>query len=651
MCGISGIWDFGQTFSRDAFSNILKTATDRMVNRGPDSSGYWTSTHSPIGFGFRRLAILDLSSNANQPMASSNGRYHMVFNGEVYNFLEIKDKLLAENPNIPFKSTSDSEVVLNAFNHWGVSKTAAMLNGMFAIGLWDETKQELHLIRDRIGKKPLYYGWIHNCFAFASELKVFRAIPGFNNSISRDALSLFMRHNYVPTPYSIFEGIFKAQPGEITTFNKDRLKSRKPAQEKYWSLQSVVENAKNNPLESYDSRLHTLLRDCVAKRMVSDVPVGAFLSGGIDSSLVVALMQEQSKTPVKTFTIGFSEDEFNEAVYAKDVAKHLKADHTDLYFSPSDTLGVIPKISSVYDEPFADSSQIPTFLVSQLARKSVTVALSGDGGDELFGGYNRYFLTEALWNKMNSLPVGMRTLFSSMGEKVPISVLTSIYNALAPGLPKKLVFSNPADKIKKILRLMKTKNIDQLYLKMVSHVDDPYEIVLDSKPVTTAIDDPNLNISSLSEIESMMYRDIMTYLMDDILVKVDRASMANSLEARNPLLDYRMIEFSWQVPINQKIKNGVGKLPLRNLLYQYIPRELIERPKMGFGVPIEKWLRGPLKDWCEDLLSQKRIREDGFFNPEPIQKMWTEHKSGKSNWHYQLWNVLIFNSWLQETFN
>jgi asparagine synthase (glutamine-hydrolysing) len=577
-------------------------------------------------------------------MVSQSGRYVIAFNGEIYNFQELRTKL--EPLGHRFRGHSDTEVALGAIEQWGLMEALKRFVGMFAFALWDRQDHTLHLARDRLGEKPLYYGWVGDVFVFASELKAIRAYPGWRGEINRNALALYLRHNYIPAPYSIYENAAKLLPGTVLTI-KANAADKTSAPVPYWSAREGVENGRLLPFTGSHSEaaeeLEQLLRDAILQKMVADVPLGAFLSGGVDSSTVVALMQAQSAQPVRTFTIGFHESDYNEAAAAKAVAQHLGTDHTELYVTPSEAMDVIPQLPTSYDEPFADSSQIPTYLVSRLTRRHVTVSLSGDGGDELFGGYNRYFLGRRLWNTIGWIPKSIRQLAGT--------ALASVSPQYWNGTARKFAFltqrvSNPGDKAQKLATILGAQNPEAMYHQLVSHWERPETVVLGGRESLTVLTDRGQWAQLSDFTERMMYLDLVTYLPDDILVKVDRASMAVSLEARVPLLDHRVVEFAWRLPLSMKIRNGQGKWLLRQVLYKYVPRDLIERPKMGFGVPIDRWLRGPLREWAETLLAEERLKRDGYLNSQPIRQRWREHLSGKRNWQYHLWDILMFQAWL-----
>jgi len=621
---------------------------EQLEHRGPDDAGSWVDAEAGVALGHRRLSIIDLSSEGHQPMCSPCGRYVMSFNGEIYNYRDLRREL----ESLPWRGHSDTEVMLAAISEWGVEKALVRFNGMFAFALWDRRDRLLHLARDRMGEKPLYYGWMNRIFFFGSELKALCAHPAWSSEINRDALALYMRHNYVPAPYSIYRGIYKLAPGSLLTLpHTDAGKNQAGKISRYWSLRTVAEDAEGNSFSGdehgMEDALDELLRDAVALRMEADVPLGAFLSGGFDSSLVVALMQSQSKRPVRTFSIGFHEKEYNEAAFAGAVARHLGTDHTELYVRPAEAMNVIPRLPSLYDEPFSDSSQIPTALVSQLAVGQVKVALSGDGGDELFGGYKRYDLARDLWRRIGWLPSPCRRWMAAGITSVPQHVWGHADRWLAPMLAK---YGRPGpvgDKLYKLAEVLAVATPEGLYRRLVSHWKKPVAIVKGAQEPPTIFSDSGQWAKLEDFSQRMLYLDSMSYLPDDILVKVDRASMGVSLEARVPLLDHRVVEFAWRLPFAMKVNNGRGKWPLRRVLYRYIPQAMMDRPKMGFGVPVDAWLRGPLREWAEALLDEQRLEGEGYFNPAPIREKWSEHLSGTRNWQYHLWDVLMFQAWLE----
>ncbi len=666
MCGIMGFWK-PPGFDRKSLRKLVTGMMDAAVHRGPDDDGFYIDEKFGLALGHRRLSIIDLSPLGRQPMKSFNERYVIVYNGEVYNFGDLRKKL-EDNFNISFKGNSDTEVILACFEVWGIEETLKKVNGMFAFALWDMKEKRLYLIRDRVGIKPLYYGVQNGILFFASELKSIRANRLFYPEINMAALALFFRHNYIPAPYTIYKNIYKLPPGCFLnvdngllaggSFSPHLSNSSYDAQHstlfpvRYWDAKIIAQDGFKNQVNLSESEaineLERLLLDAVGKRMIADVPLGAFLSGGLDSSTVVALMQAQSSIPVKTFTIGFYENNYDEARYAKKVAKHLGTDHTELYVTPKEAMEVVPSLPDIYDEPFSDSSQIPTFLVSQLTRKYVTVSLSGDGGDELFGGYNRYFWADNIRNKIKYLPGFGRNLIARMLTMVSPQCWDFLFSKLDNILPYSFKQSHPGDKLHKLSNVLRYKSADDLYRGLVSHWKEPEDLVRNSTEPDTILCDRNVRKIIPDFRDRMMFFDLITYLPDDILTKVDRASMAVSLEARVPILDHRVIEFSKRLPLSLKIKNGKSKWILRQVLNKYVPKELIERPKMGFGIPIDDWLRGPLRGWAENLLNEKKINQDGILNPEPIKELWQEHLSGKRNWQYLLWDVLMFQAWKEK---
>ncbi|MFQ5922892.1 MAG: asparagine synthase (glutamine-hydrolyzing) [Anaerolineales bacterium] len=648
MCGITGFWLPEEAPEVDLLSTVRSMA-DTLAHRGPDDSGEWVDASPGLALGFRRLAIIDLTPSGAQPMQSNSGRYVIVFNGEVYNFGALRAEL--ERQGHRFRGGSDTEVMLEAVEQWGVERAVSRFIGQFAFALWDRQKHNLYLVRDRLGIKPLYYGWMGPTLVFGSELKALKANPLFENQIDRNSLTLYFRYNYIPAPYAIYEGIRKQLPGTILTFrspNKDDV-----TETTYWSARAVAEEGVsrrfNGTAQETIDELERRLTDSVELRMIADVPLGAFLSGGIDSSTTVALMQGLSNRPVKTFTIGFHEGDYDEAAHARKVAAHLGTDHTELYVSPEEAQAVIHRLPKLYDEPFADSSQIPTFLISQLARRDVTVSLSGDGGDELFGGYNRYFRGRTIWNRAGKLPSALRRVGARAITSVSPQSWDRSLAVLEPAIPPSYREPMPGDKLHKLAEVLAVDSPESMYHGLVSHWREPDNVVLGGMEPVTLLTDRSQWARLSDFTERMMYLDLLTYLPNDILTKVDRASMGVSLEARVPLLDHRVVEFAWSLPLSLKVSNGTGKWALRHVLYRHVPRELIERPKMGFGVPIEDWLRGPLQEWAEELLSVERINQEGFLDPEPIRAKWEEHLTGKRNWHYQLWDVLMFQAWLEDS--
>lgn len=657
MCGIAGFWEFAGTTNSESMTAVTAQMCEQLRHRGPDGSGSWVDEQAGIGLAHTRLAIIDLSSNGAQPMHSHSSRYVISYNGEVYNFPEIKSDLLSRG--VSFRGHSDTEVILAAIEQWGVAKALTRFVGMFAFALWDRQRRSLTLARDRIGEKPLYFGMSGNTLLFGSELKALKVHPQWKGEIDRDALSLFFRHNYIPEPYSIYRGIAKLDPGWFLTVSPEAGNGAEPifsdgrrkwyaARECYWSLEEVYldDTVSNRDDRELVEELDGLLRRSIRGQMISDVPLGALLSGGIDSSTVTAVMQAQSGKPVKTFSIGFEEAEYNEAEYAAAVAKHLGTEHTELYVTPAETREVIPYLPDLYDEPFSDSSQIPTWLVSKLVRQEITVCLSGDGGDELFAGYDRYAWTRKIWNSVGWMPRPLRAGVASLLTTIPRSAWDVL---LAPMKTYFGRYGTGGDLGLKAHRLADTLNISDrmhLYKLLVSHWGDPGLVVLDGNEPATRFDLCPRN-HQRAFVEQMMFIDTLTYLPGDILTKVDRASMGVSLEVRVPYLDHRVVEFAWQVPMRYKEKDAKTKWLLRQVLDRYVPPALIERPKMGFAVPVGQWLRGPLRDWAEDLLSASEIDKHGYLNAQPIREKWDEHVSGRHDWNYHLWDVLMFQSWLR----
>ena len=715
MCGLAGFLGGGPWSRADAAPPLLRRMGDAIATRGPDGFGVWHDAagiglahrrlavlelseagHQPMVSACGRYVIafngeiynhlaLRKELDRHASLAMTGGGESVATNSarhcEEAEPTRQSSAALAEQPppldrhgpaalampeeddrsaaaqptrqssGLRWRGHSDTETLLAGFTAWGIRATLQRCVGMFAIAVWDRAERVLTLGRDRLGEKPLYYGWQGQgdgaCFLFGSELSALKAHPAFAAGIDRDALCLLMRHNYIPAPHSIYQGIHKLPPGHLLTVSLAR---REPMLEAYWSLPAVAEAGVARPFAGTDAQavdeLEALLKDAVRQQMVADVPLGAFLSGGIDSSTVVALMQSQASRPVKTFTIGFDEEGYNEAVHAKAVARHLGTDHTELYVTPRQALDVIPRLPQLYSEPFSDSSQIPTFLVSQLARQHVTVSLSGDAGDELFCGYTRYTLARDLWRRVARLPRGVRTLGAAGIRMLPAAGWNAMLRPATPLLPGSLRRANVGDKLHKGAALLSATKVDELYLKLITHWEPEGLVLGGHEPLTHLRGNP-LPLAGLDAVQRMMALDAITYLPGDILVKTDRAAMGVSLEGRVPFLDHRVVEFAWALPQHLKLRDGVGKWALRQVLYRHVPRELVERPKMGFGVPIDSWLRGPLRDWAESLLDETRLRQDGYFNPAPIRQKWTEHLSGRRNWQYHLWDVLMFQAWLR----
>ncbi|MCS6777277.1 MAG: asparagine synthase (glutamine-hydrolyzing) [Chloroherpetonaceae bacterium] len=643
MCGLAGFLDPVASREQGELLEIVREMAATLAHRGPDDAGAWADPATGYAVGFRRLAIVDLSPAGHQPMLSASGRYVIAFNGEVYNFRALRAELEAAAAPA-WKGHSDTEVVLASIEHWGVEPAVRRFIGMYAFALWDRQERTLYLVRDRIGVKPLYYGWAGGTFLFGSELKALRAFPEFRPAINRNALALYLRHNYIPAPYSIYECVSKLPPGSILKLPTG---TGTPEIRPYWSMHAVVEAGMADPFTGSDAeaieQLDALLRDAVRLRMIADVPLGVFLSGGIDSSVVTALMQAQSSRPVRTFTIGFREDDYNEAVHARAVAEHLGTEHTELYVSPAEALAVIPRLPALYDEPFADSSQIPTFLVSALAREKVTVALSGDGGDEFFGGYNRYFWGRDIWRWTGWVPVTLRSALGNSLTRVSPEAWERFFRAFMGRLRPR----NPGHKVYKVAEMLQARTPEALYMTLISRFKDPGAVLPYATEPPTVLTDRSRWPPLADFTPRMMFLDAVSYLPDDILVKVDRASMGISLEAREPLLDHRVVEFAWRLPLHLKIRGGRGKWALRQVLYRYVPAALVERPKTGFGVPVEQWLRGPLRDWAEALLDATRLHREGIFDVAAVRCKWSEHLSGRRNWQDHIWEILMFQAWLE----
>lgn len=623
MCGIAGAYNPGG-FPSEWVGRIAREMATAISYRGPDDSGEWVDGDAGIAMAHRRLSILDLSPAGHQPMVSSSGRYVIVFNGEIYNHLELR----ADLGNHSWRGHSDTETLLAAIERWGLETTLKKSIGMFALGLWDRQRRDLVLGRDRLGEKPLYYGWQGDTFLFGSELKSLKRYPEFSGEIDRDVITLLLRHGYIPAPYSIYRGVRKLMPGTVLHMPALAQRGTLPEPESYWSLTETISagqvdhfcgNADEAILE-----LETRLSTAVRRQMRADVPLGAFLSGGIDSSTVVALMQAQSSRPIKTFTVGFAEQGYNEGEHAKVVARHLGTDHAELYIKPRDAMEVIPRLPTMYDEPFGDSSAIPIFLVSQLARQHVTVSISGDGGDELFCGYARYPRARKQWEMLRQIPGIARRAIAYTIPFLPSSTRHAYLEAL------------------------QCVNDIEFYKVMTSQWQTPIKLVKNTQEPPNVLSDGNRTYPTGSIYERLMYADTLAYLPNDILVKIDRAAMAMSLETRLPLLDHQVVEFAWALPIAMKMRDGQGKWILRQVLNKYVPRALTERPKMGFGVPVDHWLRGPLQAWAEELLAEDRLQREGYFHPELIRKRWQQHVSGRYNWRDPLWLVLMFQAWLDQ---
>jgi asparagine synthase (glutamine-hydrolysing) len=677
MCGIVGFFQLANA-EGTALRATVGSMSDRLYHRGPDDSGVWVDAEAGIALGHRRLSIIDLSPAGHQPMHSRCGRYILVFNGEIYNHLELRKALSGridldpDKGKVLWRGHSDTETLLTGIACWGLEATLNRLVGMFAFALWDRQTRTLTLVRDRFGEKPLYYGWIgkgdNRTFVFGSELKALRSHPAFDSPLNRTALSQFMRYMFVPAPNSIYENVYKLEPGCLLT-TQDLLSCSPPTQAlkpgerhetssmiRWWSLENSIINSRQTPFtDEYEalSVLEQQLRESVRLQALADVPLGAFLSGGVDSSLIVALMQDQANhngsAPVKTFTIGLEESAFDESSFAFAVSQHLGTDHTNLIVKATEAQSIITNLPEMYDEPFADSSQIPTHLVCMTARKEVTVALSGDAGDELFGGYNRYIWGPRIWNRLSQMPFSFRNMMGSVIRSLPIDALDTLgnsFNQILPGLLGISRLGYKANKLANKLSYIKTKA--DLYQSLVSEWENPSQVVKCNRNLIAGDRDLYFdNIRGLSDFEQFMYYDTIHYLPNDILCKIDRASMAISLETRVPFLDHRVAEIAWRLPSHMKIRGNTGKWALRQILYKYVPKALIDRPKTGFSIPIGQWLVGPLRDWAEELLNERNMELDGFLHPKPIRKRWEEHLNRRSDHSSSLWAVLMFQSWVQ----
>jgi asparagine synthase (glutamine-hydrolysing) len=636
MCGICGV------LAPPPVSGLLasvRAMADTLAHRGPDGEGYWTDAAAGVGLGHRRLAIIDLTPGGRQPMRSTAGRFAITYNGEIYNYRDLRRDLTGAGTR--FRTQSDTEVLLEACARWGVEVAASRLIGIFAFALWDAEERTLYLVRDQFGVKPVYWTRLKSAFVFGSELRALAAHGAWAPKVDRDALAAFLRHGYVPAPKTIYEDVFKLPPGSILVVRAGEV----PEVKRYWDARATAIDgiAKAEALGDSDAvgRLDGLLTSAIERQMISDVPLGAFLSGGIDSSTVVALMQARSAKPIKTFTIGFHEDGYNEADHARAVARHLGTDHTDLYVTAEQALSLVPSIADWFDEPFADASQIPTFLVAQLARRQVTVALSGDGGDEVFAGYNRYSFADAWWRWLRRLRPQLRPIAARALRAVSPSAWNRLFSPIPTIWRPRMI----GDKLHKVADLLTVDDANAAYRRLVSQWNDPERVAVGGRETKGLLWDESVADDIPNFIERMQFLDTVTYLPDDILTKVDRASMAVSLEARVPLLDPDVFRFAWTLPLRMRMRGGQGKWLLRQVLYRHVPPRLVNRPKMGFAVPIDRWLRGPLRDWAEGLLDEARLRQEGFLDPMVVRSRWSEHLRGHRNWQYSLWCVLMFQEW------
>jgi asparagine synthase (glutamine-hydrolysing) len=643
MCGIAGVLSFGDNAAPT--EQVVRAMVDPIRHRGPDDLGLWFDEGSKLGLGHRRLSIIDLTTAGHQPMLSASGRYVIVYNGEIYNQPELVSAIEDVMPAPNWRGRSDTEALLMAFDVWGISNTLPKINGMFAFAVWDQCEKRLTIARDRIGEKPLFYGTSNGHFLFGSELRAITSHPAFSSTVDKDALSLFLRYSYVPSPHCIWKGVKKLLPGSYVEIDPSTRHVSDPIL--YWDLAKVAEkgmgSCRDDSPELADE-LEILLKDSIHRQMTSDVPVGTFLSGGIDSSLITALMQSNSKRSIETFTIGFADQNYDESGYARAVSEHLGTRHRELRVTANEALEVVPQLSSTWDEPFADSSQIPTLLVSNLARQYVTVSLSGDGGDELFAGYNRYIAGWNLWNSVEGVPEDLRRMAAWILNRTEVQKFADLAMGMVPSRHRQLGLG---DRLSRVATIISSRSRREAYGGLVSIQNLPAELTLDPSEIDVEGQKPSTQFDDFRQ--EMMFMDTMAYLPDDILVKLDRASMAVSLESRVPFLDHRVVEFAWTIPMSAKVRDGRGKAILRTILSKYVPEELTARPKMGFAIPIGDWLRGGLRSWAESHLSEERLRRDGFFKPTQVRRLWAEHINGRRNHQTALWNILMFQAWWAET--
>ncbi len=652
MCGICGFFNPHRPSSKEQLHQVSQQMTHALEHRGPNDMGVWTDASRGLALGHRRLSIQDLSTEGHQPMTSACHRFVLTYNGEVYNFKELRNQL--EDQEFPFRGHSDTEVLLGAITQWGLEKTLENIVGMFALALWDKKQESLTLVRDPVGKKPLYYGWCQGTFLFGSELKALKRHPDFTQSIAPDVLGLFIKYSWVPSPYCIFEGIRKLPPGHLITIHANStLENTIPYQ--YWSAQRIAEKGASQPFtgsfEEATDQLDKLLRNTVKCRMIADVSLGALLSGGLDSTMVVSMMQSLSCRRIKTFSIGFWESQYNEAQHAKDIAQHLETDHTELYISPQDAQAVIPELPKIYDEPFADSSQIPTVLLAKLARQNVQVVLSGDGGDELFAGYSKYPECLKRWETWGNRPLWARQrIAKTMASIAQISwdILGTSRNLPTGDVPNWQKFFG---KMQKKSRWLTASSPVDLMARRHARCQQLQEFVPQTHALNSLLTNSQNWATGIDPVQGMMHVDFVTFLTDDILVKVDRASMSVSLEVRCPLLDTRLVEFAWSLPLSMRLQRDRGKIILRKVLERYIPPALTERPKKGFAVPVSEWIKNPLRDWAEHLLEETRIQQQGLLDPKAIRRIWQQHLSGWQDHDTLLWSLLMFQAWHEEHFS
>ncbi len=650
MCGLTGVFGPIDQLNGGDYTSLTKAMSDAIAHRGPDAEGLWVDEEAQIALGHRRLSILDLSPAGAQPMQSQNERFALALNGEIYNFIELREQLEARHGAITWRGHSDTEILLESFARDGIQPTLDFLDGMFGIALFDKQTRALTLIRDAFGEKPFYYGLWKGCLLFGSEMRTLEAVPGFAPQMNLDALGDFFKYSYIPGAASIWQGVAKLPPAHRITIGPDDIAAGKlPEPQAWWDMSGDALTSRDagfdGTLDQAIDRAETLMRAGTARRMISDVPLGAFLSGGIDSSLTVAMMQAGASKPVRTFSIGMAEDGFDESPAAKAVAEHLGTDHTELVLTPKQVQDAVPTISGVHDEPFADSSQVPTFLVAQMARRDVTVALSGDGGDEIFGGYNRYFQGPRVWTNASRLPGPLRRLAGGALASIPGGLVNGAVRLAGSLAPKELAAGRPAEKLQKLARVMAMPNEAAFHDRLLATSDDPLSIMAKEVSLSALPSALDTRATGLSFAERAMLVDTATYMPDDVLVKVDRAAMAVALETRTPYLDRDLFRFAWSLPAEMRYGSGEGKTLLRELLYRHVPRQLVDRPKAGFAIPVGRWLRTGLRDWGESELSEVALKESGLLNTATIRQRWSEHLSGKRDHETMLWNVLMFQAW------
>ena len=647
MCGIAGILDTRAATPAERLGSLATDMAATLGHRGPDDCGLWVDPDCGIAFGHRRLAVIDPGPGGAQPMASHDGRWIITYNGEIYNHRALRRRL--ESEGVELHGDSDTEVFLESVAHWGLENALDECEGMFAAALWDRRSRDLHLVRDRFGEKPLYYAMVGDIFAFGSELKALSQLPGFEADVDRAAVTEYLRYNCIPAPRTIWRGVRKLLPGHLVTIRAGARSCGLPPQRAYWSMSDAVASARSHRLTvsaaEMVERLEHVLSEAVGSRMVADVPVGAFLSGGVDSTTIVALMRQHASGPVRTFTVGFEDPSFDESTEALRVARHLGTDHTAVHVEDAEVMKAIELIPDIWDEPFSDVSQIPTYLVSRVARQGVTVSLSGDGGDELFAGYNRHAWLERVWSTVGGLPSGVRRAAGSAIAQIPPGFVERTARA-TNALPLKWRFRNPSTKVAKLGRVLAAPTPEEAYRSLTTHWADASSLVLGDEAREGQGSLEAVPFFDSGVTERMLWFDLCGYLPNDILVKLDRAAMAVSLETRVPFLDRQVLQLAWSLPLDVKLHDGQTKWLLRQVLQRHVPAELVDRPKMGFGFPIGRWLRGPLRDWAEHLLDERRLRSQGLLTPLPVRQAWALHCSGKQDLGYELWDLLVLQSWL-----